>query len=128
MPYAAVKGDTQPAKGEFTLQRCRQRTSRHTCVTTNAVHPGVFSSNLQRHITIEGVFLNVLGKTPFNKTLQQAAATSVYVAIAPQVHGDGGGQYYVDCNKAKTNAEAESPALWRKLRIESEKLTGLSKE
>lgn len=65
-------------------------------VTANAVHPGVFASELQRHMGIFGPIWNTMFR-PYHKSIAQAAATSIYVATAPELQG---GQYFYDCNVA----------------------------
>jgi NAD(P)-dependent dehydrogenase (short-subunit alcohol dehydrogenase family) len=65
-------------------------------IVANALNPGAIATNLQRHV---GGKL----KTPpeFQKTPQQGAATSVFLATSPILEGVGG-RYFEDCNEAMT--------------------------
>jgi NAD(P)-dependent dehydrogenase (short-subunit alcohol dehydrogenase family) len=69
-------------------------------ILTNALHPGAIAdSNLSRHYD-PGVLdaLRRSGRYAW-KTLQQGAATSVFVATSPLLDGVAGG-YFVDCREA----------------------------
>ncbi len=48
------------------------------------------------------------------KSVQQGAATEVYAATHPQL-ANVSGEYLADCNIAKPRADANDPALARKL-------------
>lgn len=63
-------------------------------VTSNAVMPGAIATNLQRHTG--GL------RTPIErqKTPQQGAATTLYVATSPDLEGIGG-RYFEDVNEAR---------------------------
>jgi hypothetical protein len=58
------------------------------------LNPGAIATNLQRHVG--GVL-----KTPpeLQKTPEQGAATSVLLATAPMLEGEGG-HYFENCNEA----------------------------
>jgi NAD(P)-dependent dehydrogenase (short-subunit alcohol dehydrogenase family) len=72
-------------------------------ITVNALMPGnVASSNLVRHLGPDD--LVALGKQttvvlPPEKTIEQGAATSVYLATSPNVEGVTG-RYFEDCHEA----------------------------
>ena len=92
-------------------------------ITVNALHPGVIMSDLYQHIPLANL-VNPLFR-PFQKSTQQGAATTVYLACAPQVEGHGG-DYYVDCNPAESVVEEmNDQSLWETLRRVSLELTGL---
>lgn len=63
-------------------------------ITSNAVMPGAIATNLQRHTG--GL------RTPIErqKTPQQGAATTLYVATSPDLEGIGG-RYFEDVNEAR---------------------------
>jgi NAD(P)-dependent dehydrogenase (short-subunit alcohol dehydrogenase family) len=64
-------------------------------ITANSLNPGAIKTNLQRHVG------NILRSPPeLHKTVEQGAATSVFLATSPLVEGIGG-KYFVDCNEAK---------------------------
>jgi NAD(P)-dependent dehydrogenase (short-subunit alcohol dehydrogenase family) len=74
-------------------------------ITVNALHPGAIMTNLQRHVSPEQ--LEALragsGAQPF-KTVEQGAATSVFVATSPLLEGVGG-RYFEDSNQAIRHVE-----------------------
>jgi NAD(P)-dependent dehydrogenase (short-subunit alcohol dehydrogenase family) len=65
-------------------------------ITVNALHPGAIHTNLQRYVGGKP-------KTPveLQKSPQQGAATSVFLATSPLVEGIGG-KYFEDCNESDT--------------------------
>jgi NAD(P)-dependent dehydrogenase (short-subunit alcohol dehydrogenase family) len=72
-------------------------------IYANAVNPGAIATGLQKHTG--GL------KTPVErrKSVEQAAATSVFVAASPLVEGMGG-RYYEDVNEAQIRTD--SPGLF----------------
>jgi NAD(P)-dependent dehydrogenase (short-subunit alcohol dehydrogenase family) len=68
-----------------------------TRITSNALHPGVISTNIVRDYTaiVRGAF-GVLTRLT-GKTIEQGAATSCYVATAPAL-GNVSGRFFEDCN------------------------------
>jgi WW domain-containing oxidoreductase len=95
-----------------------------TAKTANAVHPGVIATNLGRHLGIPA-FLGDAGyaiaNALFLKSIPQGAATECYVAVNPKT-ATTNGQYFADCNIAKPRADAEDPALARRLWDVSEEI------
>jgi WW domain-containing oxidoreductase len=82
--------------------------------TANAVHPGVIRTNLGRHMPgIADLVFGLVGPLVL-KSVPQGAATEVYVAVHPAVAGISGA-YFADCNVAKARADADDPALARRL-------------
>jgi NAD(P)-dependent dehydrogenase (short-subunit alcohol dehydrogenase family) len=75
-------------------------------VTCNALTPGAVQTNLGRHVTIQDAidmgWLKADGSTVegIMKTIDQGAATSVWVATAPELAGIGG-RYFEDCQQAR---------------------------
>ncbi len=72
-------------------------------LTANAVHPGGIMTGLQKYLPIEE--MRAMGwlkadDTPLDifKSPPQGAATSVWAATAPELHGHGG-RYLEDCNQ-----------------------------
>jgi NAD(P)-dependent dehydrogenase (short-subunit alcohol dehydrogenase family) len=86
--------------------------------TSNALHPGVISTNLGRHMNplVLSVF-STLGPLLALKSVPQGAATQCYVATHPSLAGTTG-QYFADCNLAESSASgsdmALAAALWSK--------------
>ena len=63
-------------------------------ITANALTPGAILTNLQRH-------RGGMSTPPeLRKTVDEGAATSVFVAASPLLDGIGG-RYFVDCNEAE---------------------------
>lgn len=67
-------------------------------ITANALHPGGILTNLTRH-TGPAVIERAVAEGMRFKTVEQGAATSVFVATSPQLEGIGG-RYYEDCAEA----------------------------
>jgi hypothetical protein len=63
--------------------------------TANALHPGAIKTNLQRFVGG-----NLKSPPEFHKTIQQGAATSVFLATSPMLDGIGG-RYFYNCNEAE---------------------------
>ena len=72
-------------------------------IYANAVNPGAIATGLQKHTG--GL------KTPVErrKSVQQGAATSVFLAASPLAEGTGG-RYFEDLNEADTRTE--SPGMF----------------
>ncbi len=89
--------------------------------TANAVHPGVIRTNLGRHMpSIANLVFGLVGPLVL-KTVAQGAATGTYVAVHPAV-ATTSGAYFADCNLATPRADADDPALARRLWEVSERL------
>lgn len=82
-------------------------------ITANSLHPGVITTNLFRYNSWMNGATQKLGQY-FFKSVPQGAATTCYLALHPQVKGVSG-QYFSDCNLAKTTSQAQDAALAQKL-------------
>jgi NAD(P)-dependent dehydrogenase (short-subunit alcohol dehydrogenase family) len=75
-------------------------------VTANALTPGAVQTNLGRHVTVQDAidmgWLQADGSVTegMMKNIDQGAATSVWVATAPELDGIGG-LYFEDCHQAR---------------------------
>jgi NAD(P)-dependent dehydrogenase (short-subunit alcohol dehydrogenase family) len=67
-------------------------------ITANALMPGGIATNLQRHLD-PGYMESRIREGARLKTPEQGAATSVLVAVSPELEGVGG-RYYDDCQEA----------------------------
>jgi NAD(P)-dependent dehydrogenase (short-subunit alcohol dehydrogenase family) len=67
-------------------------------ITANALMPGGIATNLQRHLD-PGYIESRRRQGIRFKTLEQGAATSVLLAVSPELEGVGG-RYYEDCLQA----------------------------
>jgi WW domain-containing oxidoreductase len=82
--------------------------------TANAVHPGVIPTKLSRHMPSAVAFVYGLVGPLFLKSVPQGAATQVYAAAHPSM-ATTSGAYLADCNVARPRADAEDPALAKRL-------------
>jgi NAD(P)-dependent dehydrogenase (short-subunit alcohol dehydrogenase family) len=91
-------GQSKTAKVLFAVEAARRWAE--DGITANAVHPGAISStNLARHIDPD-VLAEVIASSSYEfKTLEQGAATSVFVATSPHLEGITG-RYFADCQVA----------------------------
>ncbi len=89
-------GHSKLANALFALQL--GKLLRGTRITANALHPGVINTEIDRNLngfmqTAFAIYAAVGG----TKSVEEGAATSCYVATAPQL-GSTSGQYFEDCN------------------------------
>jgi NAD(P)-dependent dehydrogenase (short-subunit alcohol dehydrogenase family) len=90
--------------------------------TANAVHPGVINTNLGRHMSpVVSKLAFGLGAAVFFKNIPQGAATECYVAVNPRA-ADISGAYFADCEVRQPRADANDPALARRLWEVSEQI------
>lgn len=68
-------------------------------IVANALHPGVIATELARDQSMPFMLMGIFA-VPFMKSVQQGAATSVYVATSPD-YEDRGGLYFSNCQKKK---------------------------
>jgi NAD(P)-dependent dehydrogenase (short-subunit alcohol dehydrogenase family) len=89
--------------------------------TANAVHPGVIATNLGRHMSplLRGAL--TVAEPLFLKTPPQGAATQTYVATHPDAAALTG-EYFANCNVAKSSRLSRDPALAARLWDESERI------
>jgi WW domain-containing oxidoreductase len=89
--------------------------------TSNAVHPGVIITNLQRTLPAYANHALGLCKPLFLKTIPQGAATTVYAATHPGMAGVTG-EYLADCNIARPRRVARDAQLAERLWTFSEEV------
>ncbi|MFI8185261.1 SDR family NAD(P)-dependent oxidoreductase [Actinacidiphila glaucinigra] len=92
-PYDALTAYGQSKTAEVLLAVEAQRRWSSEGITANALHPGAIATNLQRHTG------GLRTPEPYRKTVEQGAATSVFLAASPLVEGVGG-RYFEDVNQA----------------------------
>jgi NAD(P)-dependent dehydrogenase (short-subunit alcohol dehydrogenase family) len=84
--------------------------------TANAVHPGVIATNLTRHTPAVVRAFYPIASAIAMKDVHQGASTQCYVAVHPSV-ASVNGEYFADCNVARSSGyardEALSEALWK---------------
>jgi NAD(P)-dependent dehydrogenase (short-subunit alcohol dehydrogenase family) len=82
--------------------------------TANAVHPGVIATNLGRHLSPAVRALMPIASAIALKTVPQGAATQCFVAAHPSLAGVSG-EYFADCNVAKSSRYARDEAMGERL-------------
>ncbi|KAM1321737.1 hypothetical protein TB2_014344 [Malus domestica] len=82
-------------------------------ITANSLHPGAIGTKITRNDCFFQCLFNVFGIFT-GKTIPQGAATTCFVALHPQVKGVSG-EYFVDCNIAKSSSQAKDADLAAKL-------------
>ena len=88
--------------------------------TANALHPGVIQTKLGRHLDDYDGLLDEIGREKL-KTVEQGAATQVYLAVHPDVARETG-LYFDDCMVKEPSKPAQDEALADRLWAESEKI------
>jgi len=89
--------------------------------TANAVHPGVIATNLTRSVPfVAQVAFKAVAPLGL-KSAAQGAATQVYVATHPSLESVSG-EYFADCNVARSTRASRDPVLAERLWEESERI------
>lgn len=91
-------GHSKLANVLFSLQLGEQL--RGTRITSNALHPGVINTDIDRNFNALTRFAFGVLTAVGGKTVEQGAATSCYVASAAQL-GAVSGRYFEDCNAVR---------------------------
>jgi NAD(P)-dependent dehydrogenase (short-subunit alcohol dehydrogenase family) len=115
-----VYGQSKTANILFTRELARRLEG--TGVTANALHPGGVATRLGRG---SGPLLDLLQRAImlFMKSPEQGAATSIYLASAPELERVSG-RYFADKKEKQPAPHASDPDAARRLWEISEKLTG----
>ena len=92
---------------------------RGTRITTNALHPGVINTEIDRNMSrFKQTGFALLASLGVTKTIEEGAATSCFVATSPSL-GATSGKYFEDCNAVTVvgdthmQDEAMAEELWR---------------
>jgi len=93
-------------------------------VTVNCAAPGVVRTNFGRDDAGPGMRLLTPLATPFMRTPEQGADTSLYLAASPEVEGVTG-RYFASRRARRSSRRSHDPELARRLWRVSEELTGL---
>ncbi|XP_058802163.1 retinol dehydrogenase 12-like [Phymastichus coffea] len=111
----------------FTIELAKKL--KGTGVTANAVHPGVVSTEIARHLKhFNGILGTIFMKPiiwPFVKTPKNGAQTVLYAALSPELK-DVSGYYFSECKYDDMNPLAHKPQLTEWLWRTSEKWTHLN--
>jgi NAD(P)-dependent dehydrogenase (short-subunit alcohol dehydrogenase family) len=92
--------------------------------TANALHPGVIQTNLGRNML--NPVMNALfsmASPLFLKSIPQGAATQCFLAVHPKAKGISG-EYFSDSNPKTPRADANDPAIAKRLWEKSEEIVG----
>jgi NAD(P)-dependent dehydrogenase (short-subunit alcohol dehydrogenase family) len=92
-PYDALAAYGQSKTAEVLLAVEAQRRWSGDGITANSLHPGAIATNLQRYSG------GLRTPEPYRKTIEQGAATTVFLAASPLIEGVGG-RYFEDVNEA----------------------------
>jgi len=97
---------------------------RGTRITTNALHPGVIDTEIDRNLGVVKRLGFSLMSAVSGKTIEEGAATTCYVATAPAL-GNVSGRYFEDCNAITIEGRGhmQNEAMAEKLMAVSESLT-----
>jgi NAD(P)-dependent dehydrogenase (short-subunit alcohol dehydrogenase family) len=116
-----VYGQSKLCNILFTRELARRL--RDSDVTVNAVHPGAVATHLgQNNGRWAQVIIKALGY--FFRTPEQGAATSIYVATAPELAGVSG-KYFANCREARPSKAAQDDAAAARLWDISAEMTGI---
>ena len=118
-----VYGQSKLANVLFTVELARRLEG--TGVTVNCLHPGGVRTGLGANNAPRMHKLVMWLLTPFMKTPEQGARTSIYVATSPTLEGVTG-KYFANCKEAKSSAESTDLAAASRLWKVSEEMTGLA--
>ena len=94
-------------------------------MTVNALHPGFTRTGFGRNnpglfMKIMGVVVPLIARSP-----EKGAATSIYLASSPEVHGLTG-KYFVDCKVTQSAPQAADGGVAKKLWAVSAELVHLA--
>ncbi len=89
--------------------------------TANAVHPGLIHTNLMRHTSRVIDTAITVGRPLVVKSIPEGAATQCYVATHPSLDGVNG-EYFANCNRARSSRKGRDMTLARRLWDKSEEL------
>lgn len=92
-------------------------------ITVNAVHPGGVRTEIAEKNANWYTKLGWILAKPFFITVEQGAATSIYLASSDKVANETGG-YWVKCKRHHSNRPSQDPELAKALWMKSEELVG----
>lgn len=108
--YKPWVADGQSKLANLLFARSIARKLEGTTKTANAVHPGVIATNLGRHMNPIARVTFPIASAIAMKNVHEGAATQCFVATHPSLEGVRG-EYFADCNRAKSTRVSRDPAL-----------------
>jgi NAD(P)-dependent dehydrogenase (short-subunit alcohol dehydrogenase family) len=112
--YAPWKAYGQSKLANLLFARSLARKLDGSGRTANAVHPGVIATNLGRHMNPIARGALGLASAVFLKSVAEGAATQCLVAAHPSLAGTTG-EYFADCNVAKSSRHGHDAAMGDRL-------------
>lgn len=119
--YNPWKAYGQSKLANLLFARALARRLKGTGKTANALHPGVIVTNLSRSIPAVARGAMAIISPLVLKSVGQGAATQCFVATN-QTLGDVSGEYFADCNVARSSPISYDADLAEKLWIQSERI------
>lgn len=119
--YAAWRNYGQSKLANLLFARELSRRLEGTGKTANALHPGVIKTNLGRHMNPAARVALGIANPLFLKSIAQGAATQCYVAVHPAA-AEVSGEYFADCNVAKSSPQGQDLEQAKKLWDVSEQI------
>jgi len=95
-------GQSKLANALFSLELARRL--KGTRITSNALHPGVIDTEIDRGVAAPLQAAFGLYTALFGKNVQQGAATSCHVATSPEL-GAVSGEFFEDCNPVRIRGD-----------------------
>lgn len=112
-------GQSKLANILFARELARKFTG--TSKTANSLHPGVIATNLGRHMNPVANAAFAIAKPLVLKSIPEGAATQCYIATHPSL-AKVSGEYFADCNVAKSSAHGQNDEMAKKLWSVSEEI------
>ena len=112
--YSPWKSYGQSKLANLLVARELSRRFEGSARVANAVHPGVISTNLGRHMNPVLRVAMAIGGPLAMKSIPQGAATEVWAAVHPDA-AKVSGEYLSNCNVAKSSPQGQDLALAAKL-------------
>ncbi len=119
--YSPSRAYGQSKLANILFARALARRLQGTKKTANALHPGAIATNLVRHMNPFVRAAMPLAEAVALKSIPQGAATQSYVATHPALEGVSG-EYFSDCNLAKSSRYARDEGLAERLWEASEEI------
>jgi NAD(P)-dependent dehydrogenase (short-subunit alcohol dehydrogenase family) len=121
--YGAVTNYGQSKIANILFAKELSRRFAGTKKTANAIHPGVIKTNLTRYMNPLATIAFAVMSPIALKSIEQGAATEVFVATHPSLDGVTG-EYFSHCNVAQPRRISNDPQLAKKLWDVSERIAG----
>jgi NAD(P)-dependent dehydrogenase (short-subunit alcohol dehydrogenase family) len=119
--YSPSRAYGQSKLANILFARALARRLQGTKKTANALHPGAIATNLVRHMNPFVRAAMPLAAAVALKSIPQGAATQSYVATHPALEGVSG-EYFSDCNVARSSRYARDEGLAERLWEASEEI------